>query len=175
MFSIRTILHPTDFSEPSEFAFRLAGALARDYQAQLIILHVAPMPAFAFGQGIVLPEHNCHPQALEDKIQQFQSCGFPIPLDYQTREGNPAIAILQVAKEAQADLIVMGTYGRRGLSRFLMGSVAEQVVRDASCPVLTVKTPVAAAASELGRSRAEAAPAVEASSADEKMQGLPIF
>jgi nucleotide-binding universal stress UspA family protein len=175
MFSIRTILHPTDFSEPSEFAFRVAGALARDHQAQLIILHVAPMPAFAFGQAIVLPEHDGYPDALEDKIQQFQSSDYPIPLDYQTREGNPAGAILQVAKEAHADLIVMGTHGRRGLSRLLMGSVAEQVVRDASCPVLTVKTPVAATPSELGRNREEWVSAHEASSADENMPGLPIF
>jgi nucleotide-binding universal stress UspA family protein len=62
-------------------------------------------------------------------------------LEHRLVEGDAATVILQVATEIKCDLIVMGTHGRTGLSRLLMGSVAEQVVRNASCPVLTVKTP----------------------------------
>ena len=160
MFSVRTILHPTDFSESSEFAFRVARALARDHRAQLIILHVTPMPTFAFGQGLVFPNPGNDSDELNDQIRELQPASYPIPLDYQTRQGNPASAILQVAKEVRADLIVMGTHGRRGWPRFVMGSVAEQVVRDASCAVLTLTTP----ASELGQRRAEPAAALQHSS-----------
>src|SRR5205814_2627344 len=74
-------------------------------------------------------------------------------------EGDAAGTILRVARELPADLIVMGTHGRTGLGRLLMGSVAEQVVRKASCPVMTVKTPSAwtesVAAAAAGASRPE--------------------
>jgi universal stress protein A len=74
-------------------------------------------------------------------------------------EGDPAEMILRVAEEVHADLIVMGTHGRTGLSRLLMGSVAEQVVRRAPCPVLTMKAPFPAEQAE-GR-QAEAGTTVQ--------------
>jgi universal stress protein A len=62
-----------------------------------------------------------------------------IPVDYQARSGAPGPEIVLVAEQIQADLIVMGTHGRSGISRILMGSIAEHVLRHAHCPVLTVK------------------------------------
>ena len=62
-----------------------------------------------------------------------------VPTDFILRTGDPRDMILQTAKEIHADLIVIGTHGRRGISRFLLGSVAEAIVRSAPCPVLTVR------------------------------------
>ena len=62
-------------------------------------------------------------------------------IDHRLTDGEPYAEILRVAEDDGCDLIVMGTHGRKGLRRLLMGSVAEQVVRQASCPVMTVKTP----------------------------------
>ena len=62
-------------------------------------------------------------------------------MDTRVHEGDPATQIVRVAQETRCDLIVLGTHGRTGLGRLLMGSVAEQVLRKAPCPVLTVKTP----------------------------------
>ena len=62
-------------------------------------------------------------------------------MEYRVQDGDPVVEILEVTREAPCDLIVMGTHGRTGLGRLLMGSVAEQVLRRASCPVLTVRTP----------------------------------
>ena len=65
-----------------------------------------------------------------------------VPVERRLLAGDPADAIIRLAESEHIDLIVMGTHGRRGLSRLLMGSVAESVVRVAPCPVLTVKQPV---------------------------------
>jgi len=142
MLGIRTILHPTDFSEPSESAFALASTLARDCQARLIILHVVPLPALSADEEYVTPDseedlafalEQLHRLELEEDIQA----------DSRLEHGAAATKILQVAEESNADLIVMGTQGRSALSRLLLGSVAEQVMRGAPCPVVTVKMPVA--------------------------------
>jgi len=134
------ILHPTDFSERSESAFHLACALARDYGARLILLHVAMRPVLVYGEGVVPPDPEEDREVREAKLHRLAP-GPPIHTEYRFEEGDPASVILQVAQEAGVDLIVMGTHGRRGLARLLMGSVAGQVVRQAPCPVLTVRVP----------------------------------
>jgi nucleotide-binding universal stress UspA family protein len=139
MLSIRTILHPTDFSERSEHAFHLACSLARDHGARVVLLHVVSIPVAAY-EGVVLPPPI--EEATEDakrRLSQMEPAG--IPVEHRVAEGDAAEMILRVAEEVHADLIVMGTHGRTGLSRLLMGSVAEQVVRRAPCPVLTTKSP----------------------------------
>lgn len=93
MNSLRTILVPTDFSDCSRFAFRLAGKLARSQGAQLIVLHV----------------HDS--------------------------------GILHIAEETGCDLIVIGTHGRSGWMRLLVGSVAEQILRQARCAVMAIRLP----------------------------------
>ena len=141
MLPIRTILYPTDFSEPSKLAFRLACALARDYGARLIVLHVVEPPPFVtYGEvekALQLPEG--YQQELEEGLRQFQAPDPKVQMEHCLREGDPVTEILSQAQELPCDVIIMGTHGRTGLGRLLMGSVAEQVVRKAPCPVLTVR------------------------------------
>jgi nucleotide-binding universal stress UspA family protein len=146
MLAIRTILHPTDFSDRSEHAFHLACSLARDHGARVVLLHVVSLPVAAY-EGVVLPPPI--EEATEDaKRRLSQMKPAAIPVEHRVAEGDPAEMILRVAEEIHADLIVMGTHGRTGLGRLLMGSVAEQVVRRAPCPVLTMKAPFPAEQAE---------------------------
>lgn len=145
MTPIRTILHPTDFSPRSEHAFQLACSLARDHSARLIVSHVLERPLIAY-TGVAMappapPPSADERHALQDQLHQIQSPDPAVSVQHLLVEGDPATAILQVAQEQECDLIVMGTHGRTGLGRLLMGSVAEKVLREATCPVLTVKTP----------------------------------
>jgi nucleotide-binding universal stress UspA family protein len=141
MLAIHTILHPTDFSDRSEFAFRLGCALARDYGARLVLLHVAHPPVVVYAEGVVPPVPDDYMERLEEDLHRLQAPGPSVHVEHQLLEGDPVAEILAVAEKTSADLIVMGTHGRTGLGRLLMGSVAEQVVRKAPCPVLTVRTP----------------------------------
>jgi nucleotide-binding universal stress UspA family protein len=150
MLPIKTILHPTDFSDHSDYALALACSLARDYNARLIVLHVLErLPQIYSGVMTptppILPPDGDRKAAWED-LQRIQAPDNAVPIERLLDEGNPAGAIIQVAEEQPCQLIVLGTHGRTGLRRLLMGSVAEQVVRDAPCPVLTVKTPEGSAA-----------------------------
>ena len=138
MLAIRTILHPTDFSESSDAAFRLASALARDYAARLVVLYVYPPPvngAEAVDRG--------RPDGIEDdvvaKLHELQPHDPGITVEYRAEEGYPADEVLAVAEAEGADLIVMGTHGRSGVRRAVMGSVAEAVSRNALVPVVTVR------------------------------------
>jgi len=135
MTSIRTILHPTDFSEQSGFAFRLACSLARDYHARLILLHTFTPAPLIYGEGFVPPDPQSIKEDLRAQLEALPAEDSGIRVERRLEEGSPAPEILCVAQEANADLIVMGTHGRTGLSRLLMGSVAERVVRRALCPV----------------------------------------
>lgn len=141
MLPIHTILHPTDFSDRSEFAFWLAYALARDHGSRLVLLHVAPLPVVVYGEGIVPPEPESFLEESKEKLHQLHVPDRRIHVEHMLKEGEPVTEILDVAEEIHADLIVMGTHGRSGFGRLLMGSVAELVVRRATCPVLTVRTP----------------------------------
>ena len=140
MLAIKTILHPTDFSERSDFAFRLAFSLARDYGARLIVLHVAEPTVPVTPAGALL-QPGINLDILREKLHQLRPPDPKIQVEHRLIVGNAATEILQVAEVSKCDLIVLGTHGRTGVARLLMGSVAEQVVRRASCPVLTVKTP----------------------------------
>ena len=144
MLPIRTILQPTDFSAPAEDAFELACSLARDYGARVIVLHVKP-PDMMLGDPYQPPPPDpaVIRKALMDRLYHQQPPrGCSIVVEYRLEGGDPATAIVDVAKETKSDLLVMGTHGRTGVSRVLMGSVAEMVLRKAPCPVLTVKAPI---------------------------------
>lgn len=142
MLSIQTILHPTDFSERSENAFQLACALTRDYGARLVVLHVvAPLSPFAYGEGLPPPDPTILLREAKDHLERLEVRGADARAERRLEEGDPAAEIHRVAQEIDASLIVLGTHGRTGLGRLLMGSVAEQVVRNAACPVLTVSAP----------------------------------
>jgi len=140
MLPIKTILHGTDFSERSGNAFRVACALARDYQARLIVLHVLPAPVVGYPDGIILTQPEDYRAEARTKLQQLQPTDPSVAVERVLGEGEPATTIVDIAKHKRCDLIVLGTHGWTGLTRLLMGSVAEAVVRRATCPVLTVKT-----------------------------------
>jgi nucleotide-binding universal stress UspA family protein len=148
MLPLRTILCPTDFSKTSKHAFQMACTLAWDYAAHVIVLHVVEPPPFvSFGElekALQLPEG--YRRELEESLRRFQSPE-PVSIEHCLYTGHPAKEILSLARERHCDAIVMGTHGRTGLGRLLLGSVAEEVVRKAPCPVLTVKIPVALTAS----------------------------
>jgi nucleotide-binding universal stress UspA family protein len=152
MLAIKQILHPTDFSERSELAFRLACSLARDYGARLLLLHVAEAPTAVYGEGIILPPPEESWSAAREKLYQLRPKHAGVMVEHMLVEGIAAVEILRVARESKVDAIVMGTHGRTGFSRALMGSVSEQVLRTAPCPVVTVrgqlKDKLAAAAAE---------------------------
>ena len=141
MLPIHNILHPTDFSDRSEFALNLASALARDYQANLTILHVAQEPVILFTEGVIPPLPEDHLHDVRQQLESLEPTDPDVNVVHQLVEGNPAAEILRVAEMMHADRIVMGTHGRRGLKRLVMGSVAEYVMERATCPVLSVKTP----------------------------------
>jgi nucleotide-binding universal stress UspA family protein len=142
MLHIHTILHATDFSGPSRNAFAVAYALARDYGARLLLVHVREPVLVAFGEyGMTPPPPSEDLPELHARLRQLAPADAAVPIEYHVAEGEPAAEIVAMAEENGIDLIVVGTHGRRGLERVLMGSVAEQVVRKAPCPVLTVKTP----------------------------------
>jgi nucleotide-binding universal stress UspA family protein len=154
MFAIRAILHPTDFSDLSRGALELACSLARDHDAELIICHVAPPPIVAAGE-VVLEFPASATEQLAGELDQVKPTDPRVRVAHRLLQGDPATEIVRLATEAKADLIVMGTHGRSGFGRLLMGSVAEQVMRKAPCPVVTMKAspadrakqePVAAAA-----------------------------
>ena len=141
MLRFATILHPTDFSPLSDHAFRLACSVARDHGSRLIVLHVAVPPVVGYG-GPMTPPPGGDWKALEEQLNGITAQDNKIPVEHRLEEGNPAPEILRVARETQCDLIVMGSHGRGGVARLLMGSVAEHVMRKATCPVLVVKTPL---------------------------------
>jgi nucleotide-binding universal stress UspA family protein len=147
MLPVRVILHPTDFSESSGCAFRLACSLARDYGARLVVIHVMPTVAVAVPFVTIPAEPLDVREQLLEQLANVQSRDPNVAVEHHLKEGDPSTEILQYAQQIKCDLIVMGTHGRSGLGRLFLGSVAEQVLRKAPCAVLTVKTPVAASAS----------------------------
>ena len=144
---LKRILAPTDFSPPSLAAVDDAAALAREFDAELILLfvheppYVGPEPdPYAVSASFRLLFAERRRVAVEKMATLYKKlerrrakCRAVIS------EGNPAAEILAVARKRKADLIVMATHGRSGPKRLLLGSVAEKVVRGATCPVLTVR------------------------------------
>jgi universal stress protein A len=134
-----TILVPTDFSSCGDAALKYATALAHSMGAKLLIVHVEEPPlAYGGGEmyyGIAEPDQK----EIERMLAAVRPTRDDVPHESRIITGAPADAIVDLAAEVDADMIVMGTHGRTGLGRLLMGSVAELVVRRAGCPVLTVR------------------------------------
>lgn len=140
MLPLGTVLYPTDFSENSEFAFRVACALARDYKARLVLLHVIPPPMVIYAGGPVPAETWPNVEEVTEKLRQLEGRSHHVRVESQVMEGDPVDMIVRAAEETGSDVIVMGTLGRTGLGRLLLGSVAESVIRKAPCPVLSAKS-----------------------------------
>jgi nucleotide-binding universal stress UspA family protein len=158
MLPIRTILHPTDFSEPADNAFRLSCSLARDHGAQVVVLHVVAPPLAGYADGVFIPPPEGYPEELRARLSGLQARDSKVRVEHRLVEGDPVSEILRVAGEPGCDMIVMGTHGRTGLGRLLMGSVAEQVVRKAACPVVTLKAPARSAQPSAAATTKEAKP-----------------
>ena len=140
---VSKILVPTDFSTLGQPALEMATSLARDQGAKLLIVHVEE-PPMAYGGGELyygLEEPN------RDELKRMLSEVLPtdpaVSYEHHLLVGSPATAIVFLAEKENVDMIVMPTHGRTGLLRLLMGSVAEEVVRKAKCPVLSVKAAAA--------------------------------
>ena len=157
MTRLTKILCPTDFSEHSEHALAYAATLAKEYDATLLVLHVdTPLSPAAYGmafEGLPPPSvltddlREARHRLMED-LRRVRPPISNLKIEHHLMEGAPAEAILEFARRSGCDLIVMGTHGRTGVRRAVVGSVAEQVVRKAPCPVLTIKLPAAAGTGE---------------------------
>lgn len=144
MLTIRRILHPTDFSDLSRPAFELACSLARDFGARLVVCHITPPPVAAVVEGMVVDVPAGESEQTRTRLEQVKPTDTSIKVVHRLEVGDAVREIIRLADEEKADLIVMGTHGRGGVSRLLMGSVAEGVMRKAPCPVLTLKAAVTA-------------------------------
>jgi nucleotide-binding universal stress UspA family protein len=140
----RKLLVPLDFSTRSLEALDAAVALARELEASLVLVHVMD-PAYASGQLEASRLRRLREEAIREAEQQLarvatQRVGAPVPVVQEVRQGNAYAEIVDSARRVRADLIVMGSAGRTGVNRFLLGSVAEKVVRHAPCSVLIVRS-----------------------------------
>jgi len=139
MLAIKRILNPTDFSSESAPAFDLACSLARDYGATLVVCHVVPPPPAAVVDGVFIATPADEQNEARNRLAGIHPNDPLINCSCRLETGDAVSEIIRVADEEHVDLIVMGTHGRGGLSRLLMGSVAEGVMRKAPCPVITVR------------------------------------
>jgi nucleotide-binding universal stress UspA family protein len=138
MINVRKVLYATDFSSYSNLAYFHAVALAESHKAALIVAHVQTP------EGVLSRETSPKDRAhWRGQLEQIHPLNSEIPVEHVLLEGNAAKEIIYFATANNVDLIVMGTHGRTGLERLLMGSVAETVLRNAPCSVLVVKMPKA--------------------------------
>lgn len=142
--NVKRILVPIDYSEGSEAAVRYAASLATEYDAELHVVHVYEPPAPYVNAGFAaasLPEteemNEAQERAQLDKVQPPTS----VAVYRELLVGTPIDELVEYVEQNGVDLVVMGTHGRTGLERLLMGSVAEGLVRRAPCAVLTIKDP----------------------------------
>lgn len=144
MTALRRILVPTDFTETSERALDWALSLAERLGASVTVMHSYELPIASFPDGAIIatPEiaariADASQQALAQTVERRKQRG--VPLEAVLREGAAWEEINAVADAIDADLVVIGTHGRRGLARALLGSVAENVVRTAHRPIVTIR------------------------------------
>jgi nucleotide-binding universal stress UspA family protein len=150
MIELRNMLCPTDFSDFSRRALEHAMVLARWYDARLTILYVSPLAPAVAGFPPMVSPITLEPLNRERLLQEMRSFAEPaasagVKTEFVVREGPAALEIVEQARVGAADLIVMGTHGRGGFERLVLGSVAEKVLREAPCPVLTVSKQAEAA------------------------------
>jgi nucleotide-binding universal stress UspA family protein len=132
MIQVRKILYPTDFSSYSNQAYFHAVAQAEVHGASLTIVYV-------YNPAVEVAEEDRSYWRMQ--LESIHPSNLNIPIDHVMLEGDPAAEIVRYARESGIDQIVLGTHGRTGVERLLMGSVAERVMREAPCSVLVVKLP----------------------------------
>lgn len=150
--NISTILVPTDFSAHAEYAYTWALELAARWNAKVVLFHATPMLS-----SLVYPESlyavdlaRMEQDGLTEAGKQLNAAAAkkgtsPVPVETKVVMGEAVREICTAAEQMHADLIVMGSHGRTGLAHVFLGSVAERVVRHATCPVLVARSPQAAA------------------------------
>lgn len=143
----KRILVPTDFSEGSQHALHFATDLARTLDGEVVLLHVYELPSFVLPDGsVILSSPQTH-AALIDGIQhqlaaaEAEAKRTHVAVTVRSEQGPPAKTILRILKEQPWYLVVMGTHGRSGIGRLLLGSVTEEIVRASEVPVLTLREP----------------------------------
>jgi nucleotide-binding universal stress UspA family protein len=142
----KTIVHPTDFDEASMEAFRVSCSLAQVLGARLVVFHVVPPPAVLAEDGrVILDPKVPEPVDLWPEYRRRQADTPKVTVQYAVVVAGMAQAkeLLEekIRESGEGVLLVMGGHGRRGISRFLWGSWAEQAVQECPCPVLVVKSP----------------------------------
>lgn len=141
-FHLKKILVPVDFSKCSRKALQYAIPFARQFQAELTLLHVIPpvvvlqTPDVGTAQGFIQESTEAAQQGL---AELGRSIGDGILTKTLIRNGSPHVEIIDAARELEMDLIILSTHGHTGLSHVLLGATAEKVVRRAGCPVLIVR------------------------------------
>ncbi len=138
------VLCPIDFSEPARAALKVAAELCAHFGAELTLFHAYELPGYTLPEGSVVASPKML-QELADMAAAHlsewkkiaEAAGAPRVVAMKA-VGDPALEVVGLAKDAGYDLIVLGTHGRTGLRHALVGSVAERVVRRATCPVLTI-------------------------------------
>lgn len=144
MLEIKKILCPVDFSEFSATAYDYAHSLARHYKAKLLVQHVTepviPVPSQYVSQPVIDQVYAYQVAEAEEKIRELATRRSLDEVEHEVvlERGGVADSILEFADSQKMDLIVMGTHGKRGLDRLVLGSVTERVLRKAHCPVLAV-------------------------------------
>ena len=146
MATFKKFIVPIDFGETSLFALDYAIEIAKQLGASITVMHALELPIYGFPDGAFVANAE-----VAGKITDGATAGLHAAIDARKhagvslesvlRQGAPDEEIEALAKSMGADLIVIGTHGRRGLARALLGSVAEKVVRMAPCPVLTIHGP----------------------------------
>lgn len=139
---IKTILAPVDLSKCSEKSLRFAGDLAKRLEAHLFVQHSAPFgtPAVAPPLAYVPESATQIRKAAHSRVESMvEDAGLQGSVRVLVELGSPHTGILRSVEEQSVDLIVMGTHGRTGVSKFFLGSTAERILRDRPCPVLVIR------------------------------------
>ena len=146
--SIKIILVATDFTDLADHATSYAVDLARQLDARVTLLHAYEIPVYGFPDGTLIATADVAAKisiaaqtAMDALVQKHKASG--VPVTSMVTDGPTVDEVNRVAQELNADLIVVGTHGRRGLSRALLGSVAEGVIRTSTRPVLAIHAPQA--------------------------------
>jgi nucleotide-binding universal stress UspA family protein len=146
MLVLRTILVPTDFSETSDKALDFAIELAQKFDAAVVVMHAYEIPVIGFPDGSLVATadvasriQDAGRKGLDASVAVRSSRG--VKVTSVLREGPAADEIRSLAEELKVDMIVIGTHGRRGIARALLGSTAENVVRTVTVPILTIHGP----------------------------------
>ena len=146
MITIKNILCPIDYSVYSEKALEYAIEFAAKYQAKLYLIHVLDIRIYDMNDPDLYNVSIVDKDTIDRLKERLLRCirediKEKISVEAVVVQGVPFTEIIRAAKEYMADLVVLGTHGRTGLSQAIMGSVAERVVRKSPCPVLTIRHP----------------------------------